>query len=89
MKHLAVYHLSETIWLTEIVEDKDLVFNPSKLFMVPSSNETEIPIWKGLRFEPRLSKMYPGSEEPYSVHHYYPIENLDLNQEASQKDASR
>jgi hypothetical protein len=80
MKHMAVYHLTDKIWFTEIVEEKDLVFSPKKIFMYPVE-DPEIPSWRVFHFLPNRSKIYQGSEEPYVVHHFYLEAGADLSTE--------
>jgi hypothetical protein len=79
IRHLAVFHLTKEIWITETVEEKDLTFEVNKIFMLPNSaNQDNDSTFSSLVFIPTISKMYKGEERPYVIHHYHLADGMNL-----------
>lgn len=81
IKHLAVFHLTKELWITETVEDKDLTFEVEKTFMLPSKSNSPELWFTTYVFVPTISKMYKGSHKPYVMHHYHLAEGKNLTEE--------
>ena len=81
MKQMLVFHLTDSIQQAEIIDDnREIAFDIQRIFLVTRSIE-ESPVWKAFTFRPRVSKMYKGSEGAYTVHHYYTVDEINLEKE--------